>query len=482
MLEFSRKFFEYLHSQNIKYCHWKSNSHLYEALTGQTDLDILVHEEDKKQFNQALQKFKFLEILSPPDKQFRYLEDYLGFDQETGKLIHLHVHYKLILGQRFIKNHHLPVEDLFWSNLITKDNIFIPKPELELLFLIIRASMKVEGIALLKHAIKDFTAPGYTAFPAGIEKEFKELISSSDINTLLDLLQQSQLPVDPKICINFIEQFNNQSLKFYDLIILNRKILKSLSEYQRNKGPAVFIRYHWLVIRNLRIVTKFFPSKKKCIAHRGFSFSVIGADGSGKTTLTADLNKWFSWKLFVRHYYYGIPKTFFVKTLNLASRGFKKIKLPFLQSAIDSFTWVYIARKRYLISQLIKDKVAKGNLVITDRFPLKHFYSMEQAMDGPRLSCSKTPPNLFSKIEADYYKKITRPDYLFVLQVSLDELRKRKTDLDISTHKIKADAVNSIADSENIITIDANIPYAEVCLTVKRKVWELLTKMANTQK
>ena len=481
MLEICQFFFEHLHSQNIRYCHWKSNGHLHEALTGKTDLDILVHIEDESKLNQALKSFNFLEIISPPLKRFPYLEDYLGFDDQTGRLIHLHVHYKLILGQRYIKNHHLPLEDLFFDNLTTKDNIYVPKPELELLLLVIRAGMKVENIALLKHAIKGFTDPIYTAFPAGIEQEFHELIPASDINTLLELLQQSQLPIKAEIFTTFIDKFQNQSLKFYDIFSLNREVLKSLRGFQRNKSPMAIFRYYWLIISNLNVVTKFFPTKKKRMANLGFSFSIVGADGSGKSTLTKDLHNWLSWKLYTNFYYYGIPKTFVVRLINLIGRGLGKLKLPFLQSITDSFLWIYIARKRYMISQQIKTDVAKGVVVITDRFPLKSFHSMNQPMDGPRISGINRKMCRFSKIEENYYNKISPPDRIFVLQVTLDELRKRKTDLDLSTHKQKTDAVNAIVETDKIIVINANKPYSEVCLCVKRNIWRLLTTFNQPQ-
>ena len=39
------------------------------------------------------------------------MESFLGFDPTTGTLLHLDVHYRLVLGEQLIKNHHLPVED-----------------------------------------------------------------------------------------------------------------------------------------------------------------------------------------------------------------------------------------------------------------------------------------------------------------------------------------------------------------------------------
>ena len=475
MLELCRLFFENLPSQNVRYCHWKSNGHLKQALTGQTDLDVLIHEEDKEAFNQALQQFNFLEIISPPDKRFPYLEDYLGFDTQTGDLIHLHVHYKLLMGQRFIKNHHLPLESLFFDNLIVKDGIYIPRPELELILLVIRAGMKVEFISLIKHAIKDVTAPGYTAFPFEIEQEFKALIADSDMDILYALLHATQLPISPAIFKKFIAQFQNKSLKFYDLIILNRNVLSALKDFRRDTHTSTVLRYYWLLFRSLKTINTLFPAKKKSLVNRGFSFSIVGADGSGKSTLTEDLRQWLAWKLVVNPYYYGIPKTAFINFLDFSNRQLKKLSLPFVNTPIICLLWVYVAKGRYSISQQIVKKVANKEIAITDRFPLKDFQKMDQPMDGPRLQTYPESSPLCTKIESTYYDKIIFPRRIFVLQVTLDELRKRKTDLNIATHQIKADAVNALTETDNITIIDANQPYAVVCLTVKRQIWDLLT-------
>ena len=145
MLDINNKFFKCLYDNKIRYCHWKSNEHLEQALDGKTDLDLLVHIEDKDRFVQALEDNHFKKIISPPYKQFPGLEDYLGFDHSTGAFSHLHVHYRLVLGQKYIKNHHLPIEDLIFDNLCVKSGIFIPCPELELILLVVRAHMKVRS-------------------------------------------------------------------------------------------------------------------------------------------------------------------------------------------------------------------------------------------------------------------------------------------------------------------------------------------------
>ena len=111
----------------IKYCHWKSNSSLSRALNGGTDLDLLIDADAKPEFESALNKYEFKKLLSDPVRRIPWLEDYLGLDYTSGRLIHLHVHYRLILGQRYIKNHHLPIEALIFENLTTKSGVRIRK-------------------------------------------------------------------------------------------------------------------------------------------------------------------------------------------------------------------------------------------------------------------------------------------------------------------------------------------------------------------
>lgn len=100
---------------------------------------------------------------------------------------------------------------------------------------------------------------------------------------------------------------------------------------------------------------------------------------------------------------------------------------------------------------------------------------MPEPMDGPRISkCLSLPIPALAKAEEGYYAKIPYPTKAFVLQVSIEELRRRKRDLSLATHKVKADAVNALAECEHISLIDANRPYPDVMLDVKRQIWALI--------
>ena len=102
---------------------------------------------------------------------------------------------------------------------------------------------------------------------------------------------------------------------------------------------------------------------------------------------------------------------------------------------------------------------------------------MAQPMDGPRLRDRSTRWRyLLSSLESRYYKSIRIPDRIFVLKVDLDEIRKRKSDLDLDTHRMKVDAVNNLADTDVITVVDAGRPYEEVQLELKRLIWNDLIR------
>jgi len=476
MLDICKNHFEHLNKQNIRYCHWKSNEHLDAAVNGETDLDVLIHAEDKAAFEKSLKQFDYKEVLSPPNKQFPGLADYLGFDDKTGKFIHLHVHYRLVLGQKYIKNHWLPLENLFFDNLIVKDGVYIPRPEIELILLVIRAHVKTDMVSLVKHAIKNTYTRSYTAFPNDIEQEFKHLIKSSNLDEVKRLLEESKLPLEFARLTQFFDRISSDSLNFDHIFSFQVYILKALKKYRRATGISVYFSYARFYINSLSVINRFRKQKKKTLIGDGKIFSIVGADGSGKSTLSEELAKWLSWKLTTTKYYYGIPKTKVNHIFSLAMRACAKFKLNFLMQLIQSIFWVHVARERFNVSNSTLLDQVESQIALTDRFPLKAFHSMSEPMDGPRLQ--KNPKkllNYFATKEKMIYRSFYQPDKIFVLQVEIEELRRRKTDLTLEDHIIKADAVNAIKDDEkNIILIDANKSYEEVILQIKREIWKAL--------
>ena len=157
------RFFEHLNQENLRYCHWKSNEHLGAALAGRTDLDLLVAPEERARLDAILAALGFKRVDSPPERRFQGMSDRLGFDRDSGRLAHLHLHEQLVVGGRWSKNLHLPIEGLLLSDVVHIEGVRAPSPELELLLLTIRAPQKVSRLRLARRWRRDgcIAASGY---------------------------------------------------------------------------------------------------------------------------------------------------------------------------------------------------------------------------------------------------------------------------------------------------------------------------------
>ena len=82
-----------LKKAKVGFALWKSNSHIEDAISGRTDLDLLINRKDAIKFKNVLFDLRAIKILSQPWASYPNLEDWLVFDMPTGKLLHLHVHY-----------------------------------------------------------------------------------------------------------------------------------------------------------------------------------------------------------------------------------------------------------------------------------------------------------------------------------------------------------------------------------------------------
>jgi thymidylate kinase len=453
-------------------------------LLGETDLDLLIDKEDREKFNLSIETFNFKKILSPPHARYPGIEDYLGFDYETGSLIHLHVHYSLILGQKYIKNHHLPIENFVLNDTEIVNGVRIPLPEIELILLIVRANMKFSIVTYLK----SFRHKKRRFYPQDILEEFFVLLDKCEAGKIQTYLERLPINLDATIVMQFIERLQAGSLDLKEVKLTRNHIFCAMRPFKRHNSFVCFFRALYRGFRRNRILKRILPLKKKTVYGGGKVFALVGADGAGKSTMKKDLSKWLSWKVAVRPIYFGIPKSICFKGFSELPRIFRllgKIQLgsryqeimAFSEDMSNSMRWLLIARKRFNLFRASQNFAAEGGVVIADRYPLSAFSAMDEPMDGPRIrKQQKTKNHRFSEIEESYYSSIGLPSKIFVLNTPLELLLKRKTvnASNLGALKKKACAVNQIQNSENIYVINCNREYDEVLLDIKRRIWESL--------
>src|SRR2546427_12044570 len=126
------------HAARLSYCHWKGNARLQAAVVGRRDLDILVDRDRALALSAILATVGFKRCTSSPWTAVPALEDYLALDSDTGRLVHLHLHYRLTVGDGFLKGYRLPWEAMVLSTrqFDATMAMYVADPHMELLLLI----------------------------------------------------------------------------------------------------------------------------------------------------------------------------------------------------------------------------------------------------------------------------------------------------------------------------------------------------------
>lgn len=458
----------------IRYAHWKSNEHLLEALSGKTDLDLLVDPLDRELFEAVVASFGFVRMKLPRARYFPGRRGFLGFDRETGRLIQLDVHHALILGEQLVKNHRLPIEDSLLANTIKLCEVRVPISALETVVFYIRVCLKTTLRQCLTSAIK-----GSSAVPRNIEREASWLANRVTAEQLADALASLDLPLSVDEIEEFHRRVSSGRLDWRYLQRAKRSLLRRLRPYQRRSTLVAWLLKGALRVRSSRIGRRVgLGIPPKTLDKDAPVVAVVGADGSGKSRLTSDLAEWLGWKLAVRHLYFGQPKNSLVfKLLNKpgslarrsTTRGEAKGALSRGASVGDSVKWLYLANRRRRMSARARREARQGKVVIAERFPLREFWQMEVPMDGPRLTSNAS---WLAGLERRLYEAVASPDLVLVLAADLDTLRRRKTDIPLSEHLAKAEAVAAIQSTSRVHVIDAGQPYEVVLRQAKQRVWE----------
>ena len=143
--------FTRLHAGGIVYCHWKSNEHLDASMSGATDFDLLIDRNDAQAVTAIFSELHIKRFEVAPFHRYPGVEDYLCVDPETAKLIHLHVHYQLTVGEKLLNGHRLPWEEIVLSTreLDARHEIYVADPHVELVLLVARAALKLRMRDLL---------------------------------------------------------------------------------------------------------------------------------------------------------------------------------------------------------------------------------------------------------------------------------------------------------------------------------------------
>ncbi len=132
-------------------------------MSGENDLDLLVHRDDARRFLAVLSRLGFTRALAPGGREHPGVEHFYGLDRHTGRLVHVHAHFQLVLGDDTTKNYRLPLETAYLCSVRHDEVLPVPAPEFELALFVVRM--------MLKHATWDAVAMGIGNLSEGERRE-----------------------------------------------------------------------------------------------------------------------------------------------------------------------------------------------------------------------------------------------------------------------------------------------------------------------
>lgn len=413
-LRLAEDIFRSLNKNRISYCHWKSNIRLEKGLSGKTDLDLLVARKHESELIDIINSLGFKRVISENWRRYPDIEDYIGLDNDTGRFLHLHVHYKLITGRSLLKEYHLPFEDILLKGTQEYLGVKIPPPEAEAAIFIIR--MAIKGIifsprVLLKRLM------GKNPYQEDM-RELKWLAERSDVRKISDVIKIAGL--EPEILKNIIEVTLNPAKISSTTISYIKKGMKRFRRFGIFHGMMLF-SWKW-VIKNIYLSLacggKTFPDS-------GFKMAIVGTDGSGKTTLCSLIKDRLSWKLKVTPIYLGSSRysllTFLVIFFSIPLRFLERIKPSIYRFNAPVLLYRYLLELSYAhdrFRRFRKGELAaqNGSLVIYERFPIQNTIDWPIWMEKNR----GMPPNfagVLKKRILKTYSAITIPDCLVYIQI-----------------------------------------------------------------
>lgn len=482
-----KKLCETLNAQQISYCHWKSNWKLDRWLTGDGDLDLLVHRADARRFHSIICGLGFTQAEPSIDRQVPGILNFYGYDNDARRFVHLHVHHQLVIGHDLTKNYHLPIETVYLENSRRQGLLPVPARELELILFVLRMVLKYSPFEALSRQIVGRSRLSANA----VAGELNYLEAGIDRARVANL----QMRLTPTIDNAFFERCRQSLLdetSFWARTRIRLELQKRLRTCARRP------QFEDALLKAARRLTRLVRERllhrraRKSFVKGGLLIAVVGGDGAGKTTTLNALDSWLSKKFATRRFHIGKPRRTFITLATIVVLRVRRLLMnvpahPALTLSPDRpgvfpgyvqlFRWVMAGRDRVRLYEKARRFASNGGIALCDRYPLPQL----QLMDGANIARIVQPKHRNAlvqrllKTEANCYHRMMPPDLLIVLRVDPETAVKRKTTESENHVRLRSRELwEKDWEGANACVIDAGQPAAEVIAQVQSLIWARL--------
>ena len=485
-LDICSELFNDFHKEDIQYCHWKSNEHLGEGLSGTTDLDVIV--ERQENINQLLSQNNFKRFETSWFSSYPGLEDYLGYDSHTGTLVHLHLHYRLAIGNKRLKDYNVPwVETVLNRRVFDEEyQVYRTDPNMEMLLLLVRYGFKIQSRDYVKYLFEEYLEKDVIREYEWLQKRLdrKEVVrlATELLNENAGTVVESMVTSEPDL---------RQFRKLRNICVRELSDVRTYGYFEAKARG--FLREIALGFRSIN--ERFFDRPRfyrRTVPSGGVLIVLIGVDGAGKSTIIDELSKWLSWKLDVQQIYYGSGNGSATRLRHpiIAARkqigGSDSAPDQLSDNDADRSLVLRIGRiaRGIILARERKKKLQKGwkaknrgLVVIGDRYPQNQIMGFN---DGPLLDhlsgSSSRLLRYLACVERQVYKSAEKspPDLVITLDVSPETAEERKPEMPTDQFEKRKSAIDEITFGTQQHVVDAEQPLEDVIRDVKELVWKQL--------
>lgn len=484
-----------LAQEGVRYCHWKSNVSLDNALAGREDVDLLVERSQLADMARVLGVlgFKAARSFSPCPPGIHH---YYGLDAETGALIHVHLFSRLLTGESLVKSHQLPLAAMLLDSARTVGSIKVVSRTAELVLFVLRTFIKYGSPADLLLMMRAH---------ASVSSELAWLRQEADADEAVGLLQAHCPQVEATLFRRCLESLDRDT-SFLQRYRLARRVRRRLRVHAAHSAWSRRLEYGrwlwWFAVRRLT------GRKDKVLAAGGAVIAIVGPEATGKSTLIEESRAWLASAFAASAVHAGKPPASWLTwPVNLALPYLRELFPRFRRSRVeghvretleaedaapprDGWTGLFYAlrvvsvawdRRRLLMRA--RRAAARGQIVLCDRYPSL----VVGAMDSPRLAEVTGRGPLASllrhlaRLEARLYRDMPPPDLILRLHVSLETAKRRnrerlKLEKEGEAYLISRHRQASEWQRPGVRTcdIDTERPLRETILAVKQAIWSEL--------
>ena len=406
-----------LETAGVVYCQWKGHWKRTRWETGAGDVDLLVEPAGADRLEIELGRLGFKRAVAPPEAQFPGTASWIGYDDRRLSLAHVHLHRRLIVGGYWTTVYRLAMERAVLDTAVPRVPFPVPAPELEFIMFVLRT--------VQRYSPRDLLAPRQPRWLTDAQPEFTYLLNQVDRELVVTRLAEL-LPTVDVAFFDACTQSIRPNASRWGRLWLRRGLQRRLEPHASHPPLSLLVQR---IGRSLRVVPR---ARGLHPVRGGRVLALLGGDGAGKSTCTAELSRWLGPHFGVMTAHLGRPPR---SLTTLVVGALLKVRRAFGSdgtSLFDLLRHVCTARDRYRLFSKVRRFADAGGVALCERYPVPQ----NRLLVGPEiprlLERKGGKPSLLARrllrTEAWYYRHIPRPDVIMVLRVEPEIAVQRKTD------------------------------------------------------